>query len=79
MLLGEEIRVFDWFRLHFIENNGMAYGIELGGEYGKLVLTLFRIFEQSSAFGTLFFSNDLHDKLCQDLSKYKFNSLTFFA
>ena len=43
MLLGEEIRVFDWFRLHFIENNGMAYGLEFGGEYGKLFLTLFRI------------------------------------
>ena len=43
MYLGEEILIFDWFRLHYIENNGMAYGIELGGEYGKLFLTLFRI------------------------------------
>ena len=43
MLLGEEFRVFDWFRIHYIENNGMAYGIELGGDYGKLFLTLFRI------------------------------------
>lgn len=45
MLLGYEgeIYIFDWFRLHYIENNGMAYGIELGGEYGKLILTLFRI------------------------------------
>ena len=43
MYLGEEIHIFDWFRLHYIENNGMAYGLEFGGEYGKLFLTLFRI------------------------------------
>ena len=43
MLLNSEFRIFDWFRIHFIENNGMAYGIELGGGYGKLSLTLFRI------------------------------------
>ena len=29
--------------LHFIENRGMAFGMEFGGEWGKLVLTLFRI------------------------------------
>ncbi|ANW94821.1 lipoprotein signal peptidase [Wenyingzhuangia fucanilytica] len=41
--LGEEIYVFDWFRIHFIENNGAAWGTELGGRTGKLVLTLFRL------------------------------------
>lgn len=41
--LGQEIVVFDWFRIHFLENNGMAWGFELGGSYGKLFLTLFRI------------------------------------
>ena len=41
--LGEEVVVFDWFRIHFTENNGMAMGIELGGKTGKLLLTLFRI------------------------------------
>ena len=41
--LGEEVVVFDWFRIHFTENNGMAMGIELGGRTGKLFLTLFRI------------------------------------
>jgi signal peptidase II len=34
---------FDWARIHFVENNGMAFGISLGGEYGKLALSLFRI------------------------------------
>lgn len=33
----------DWFRLHFIENNGFAFGTELGGRWGKLALTLFRL------------------------------------
>ena len=42
--LGEEIIVFnDWFRIHFTENNGMAWGFEFGGKAGKLFLTLFRI------------------------------------
>ena len=41
--LGEEVVVFDWFRLHFTENNGMAMGFEFGGKSGKLFLTLFRI------------------------------------
>ncbi|MDO3693810.1 lipoprotein signal peptidase [Wenyingzhuangia sp. chi5] len=41
--LGEEIYVFDWFRIHFIENNGAAWGTEIGGKTGKLILTLFRL------------------------------------
>ena len=38
--LGEEVQITSWFRLLFIENNGMAFGMELGS---KLLLTLFRI------------------------------------
>lgn len=41
--INEEVKVFDWFRIHFIENEGMAWGFEIPGEYGKLILTLFRI------------------------------------
>ena len=41
---GEEVLVFDWFRIHFIENNGMAWGAEFGGKSGKLFLTIFRLF-----------------------------------
>jgi signal peptidase II len=33
----------DWGYLHFIENRGMAFGMEFGGAWGKLLLTLFRI------------------------------------
>ena len=42
-VLGEEVVVFDWFRIHFTENNGMAMGFEFGGKAGKLFLTLFRL------------------------------------
>lgn len=41
--LGEEIRVFDWFIIHFTENNGMAFGWEFGGKAGKYFLSIFRI------------------------------------
>jgi len=43
MFLGQEFQFFDWFIIHFTENNGMAFGIELGGLIGKIALTLFRI------------------------------------
>jgi signal peptidase II len=33
----------EWFRLYFIENEGMAYGWKFGGEWGKMLLTLFRL------------------------------------
>lgn len=33
----------DWFHIFFIENKGMAFGLELGGEWGKLILTTSRI------------------------------------
>lgn len=42
--LGEEVNVLgEWFRLHFTENYGMAFGLEFGGKSGKLILTWFRI------------------------------------
>lgn len=42
---GEEIRILgqSWALIHFVENEGMAFGLTLGGEYGKLALSLFRI------------------------------------
>jgi signal peptidase II len=42
--IGDEIRLFgNWGVLHFIENNGMAFGMEMGGKFGKFVLSMFRI------------------------------------
>jgi signal peptidase II len=44
MTIGQSIPVFgDWFQIYFIENNGMAFGMQFGGELGKLALSLFRI------------------------------------
>lgn len=44
MELGHEFAVLgNWFYIHFTENRGMAFGMEFGGEYGKLALSLFRI------------------------------------
>lgn len=44
MYLGQEYKILgDWFIIHFTENNGMAFGLEFGGEFGKLALSLFRI------------------------------------
>ncbi len=42
--IGDEIVVAkDWFILHFVENNGMAFGFEFAGDYGKMFLSVFRI------------------------------------
>ncbi len=44
MTLGQEFSIFgDWFIIHFTENEGMAFGLTFGGEFGKLALSLFRI------------------------------------
>jgi len=44
MEIGQEIHLLgNWGILHFIENNGMAFGMEMGGKTGKLILSLFRI------------------------------------
>lgn len=42
-ILGEEVYVLEWFRIVFVENEGMAWGAKIPGDYGKLFLTLFRI------------------------------------
>lgn len=44
MYLHQEINVIgDWFRLHYLLNPGMAFGIRWNNEFGKLALTVFRI------------------------------------
>ena len=44
MYMGQEFKILgDWFIIHFTENNGMAFGLKFGGEFGKLALSLFRI------------------------------------
>lgn len=44
MHIGDEFMIIgEWFRVHFIENEGMAYGLSFGGAMGKVILTLFRL------------------------------------
>jgi signal peptidase II len=43
--LGESVDVFGWFKIYFIENNGMAFGMEI---ISKLFLTIFRIIAVSA-------------------------------
>jgi signal peptidase II len=40
---GEIDLIPNFFKLHYVENKGMAFGMELGGDYGKLILTTFRL------------------------------------
>ena len=43
-ILGEETRILgNWFIIHFVENRGMAFGMEFAGQYGKVILSVFRI------------------------------------
>lgn len=44
MCLGQEISLIgSWCKIHFIENEGMAFGMAFGGDWGKFILTFFRI------------------------------------
>ena len=63
-ILGEEVTVFNWFKIHFIENEGMAWGTKIPGEYGKLILTVFRIF---AVFGIGYW---LYDSVKKHASSY---------
>lgn len=59
---GEVVRIFgfSWFRLHFIENPGMAWGWKFGNEAGKMVLTLFRF--AAVIFGTWYLAKIVKHK-----------------
>jgi len=65
-MLEERIYVMgqNWFQIFFIENEGMAWGIELPGNHGKLILTLFRIL----AVGGIIYW--LHDSVKKQSSNY---------
>lgn len=59
--IGETHSVFgEWFRLYFIENEGMAYGWSLGGQWGKMLLTLFRL--GAVIFGVFYIRNLIKNK-----------------
>ncbi len=56
MVLGEQIPILgDWFKLHFVENDGMAFGVVFWGGYlGKFLLTLFRIIASGIIIWTIY-------------------------
>lgn len=60
-VLGEEHTVLglDWFRIHFTENPGMAFGLKFGGGTGKIILTWFRI--AASAFIVYYLLNQIKE------------------
>lgn len=59
--LGEEHNIIgNWFRLHFVENEGMAWGWQFGGDSGKIILTLFRLI--AVIFGTFYLRNIIRKK-----------------
>ena len=43
MYLGQDFHIADWFYIHFTENPGMAFGLEFGGVWGKIALSVFRL------------------------------------
>ena len=59
--LGEEYSFFSWFKIHFTENAGMAFGYEFGGTWGKLTLSLFRI--GAAAFGVWYLRDIIKKKM----------------
>lgn len=61
---GEKVHVFNWFQIYFVENEGMAWGAEIPGTFGKLFLTLFRI----AAVGGIAWW--LHDSVKKHMSAY---------
>jgi signal peptidase II len=50
----------NWFRLYFIENEGMAYGWKFGGEWGKMMLSLFRL--AAVIFGVFYLNSIIKKK-----------------
>ncbi len=59
--LGEEHTFFSWFKIHFTENPGMAFGYEFGGAWGKLLLSLFRI--GAAVFGVYYLRKIIKSKM----------------
>lgn len=62
MIMGDagEFVITDWFRIHFTENEGMAFGMVLPGIYGKIALSTFRVF--AVGFLIIFIRNLIREK-----------------
>ncbi|HWB64041.1 MAG TPA: signal peptidase II, partial [Chitinophagales bacterium] len=60
MVLDQEIFITQWFRIHFAENRGMAFSMELPGAFGKMLLSLFRLV--AVAWGIWFINKQIKQK-----------------
>lgn len=61
MKSGDEFSyIGNWARIHFVENEGMAFGMSFGAGMGKFLLTLFRII--AVAFITYYLAQQIKDK-----------------
>ena len=68
--VGDKVEVFSWFNLCYIENNGFAFGMQLGSgdgaiDWGKLILSLFRVV----MIGLLIYGIRYLVKRCTDVPK----------
>lgn len=45
-----KVNGWEWFQIYFVQNNGMAWGTEIGGKTGKLILTIFRLIASVGIF-----------------------------
>ena len=52
MMLEDEITITHWFKIHFVENTGMAFSMELPGRWGPILLRVFRLI--ASAVGVVY-------------------------
>lgn len=60
--IGESHQVIgNWFRLYFVENEGMAYGWKFGGQWGKILLTVFRM--GAVIFGVFYIKKIIEKKM----------------
>ena len=71
MTLNTEFSVLgDWFRIHYILNSGMAFGFKLDWEYGKLLLTIFRMFAMAGIgyYLITLVNKQVHKGLCWSIA-----------
>ena len=59
MMLEDQIAITHWFKIHFVENSGMAFSMELPSRWGKIMLRLFRLI---AVVAGMFYIKGLFDK-----------------
>ena len=59
MKLEDQIMITHWFRIHFVENTGMAFSMELPGRWGPILLRIFRL---TAVIAGIFYIKDLFSK-----------------